>query len=74
MGIDIGSKVLVYVEETTQIPHNPLTKLSGQEFIVKRKRVITTRPSNKVYYELYGAKSDMGVPYSFVEDDLILIP
>jgi len=51
--------------------NNPAKKLDGQQFVVKRKKTICTRPANRVYYELYGAVSDMGVPYAFLDDELI---
>ena len=68
--IKVGDTVLVKYPATEKT-NNPARCFDGQEFVVKRKRIITTSPSNKVYYELYGAVSKYGVPYAFLEDELI---
>lgn len=53
---------------------NPARKLDGQEFVVKTRRKLYS-PGGSVNYlfELYGAVSDMGVPYSFLGEELIRI-
>ena len=51
--------------------NNPATKLDGQRFTVKRKRRIGVRGNEKWIYELDGAVSDMGIPYVFLEDELL---
>ena len=43
------------------------------EFVVKRKKLIMIRGIPRHYWELYGAESDLGVPYGFCEEDLIRI-
>lgn len=55
---------------------NPAHKFDGEQFVVKSvHRVAESKNGNvtRVYYELFGAKSDMGVHYAFLEDELILI-
>ena len=52
---------------------NPARRLNGEQFVVKKRKVICTRPANRVYFELYGAKSKAGVPYAFLEEELIKI-
>ena len=54
--------------------NNPAHKLDGQQFVVKKKCVIKSRKNqriSRVYYELYDANSKAGVPYGFLEDELI---
>lgn len=70
--ISIGDRVMVSYPTNEQV-NNPAKKLNGQEFVVKRKKMISTRPANKMYYELFGAESDMGVPYAFLDDELIVL-
>jgi hypothetical protein len=65
-----GDLVLVAYPQNEQT-NNVARKLDGLQFIVKRKKTICTRPANRVYYELYGAVSDLGVPYAFLDDELI---
>jgi len=58
---------------TTEKTSNPAHELDGEQFVVKKRKVICTRPANRVYFELYGAKSKAGVPYAFLEEELIKI-
>lgn len=52
--------------------NNPAHKLDGEQFVVKSKRKAMSDKGGDTYiYELYGASSDMGVPYSFLTDELI---
>ena len=51
--------------------NNPAKRLNGQEFIVKERRRISSRGGNRTVYELYGAVSDMGIPYNSLEDELV---
>lgn len=54
--------------------NNPAHALDGQEFVVKAKHKVTGLKNSRVsrnYYELYGAVSKMGMPYAFLEDELI---
>ena len=71
----IGDTVLVAFPTGDQT-NNPARKFDGQEFVVKSiHRVAESKNSTvtRVYYELFGAKSDMGVHYAFLEDELILL-
>ena len=51
--------------------NNPAKKYHGQEFIVKDRRRVSVRGGDRTVYELYGAVSDMGIPYYFLEDELV---
>ena len=52
--------------------NNPAHKLDGEQFIVKAKHRPNTNKGGDTYiYELYGAESKKGVPYSFLTDELI---
>lgn len=52
---------------------NPARKLEGKEFTVKRRVNVIQGRSEKWYWELYGAVSDKGVPYGFLDDELYVI-
>lgn len=52
--------------------NNPAHKLDGQQFVVKTKRKPKCNKGGDMYlYELFGATSNEGVPYSFLSDELI---
>lgn len=71
----IGDAVLV-VFPTGDQTNNPARKFDGQEFTVKSvHRVAESKNSNvtRVYYELFGAKSDAGIHYGFLEDELVIL-
>ena len=52
--------------------NNPAHALNGQEFVVKTKHKPNVTKGGDIYlYELYGAESKEGVPYSFLTDELI---
>lgn len=52
--------------------NNPAHKLDGQQFVVKTKRKPKCNKGGDIYlYELFGATSNEGVPYSFLSDELI---
>ena len=52
--------------------NNPAHKLDGQQFVVKTKRKPLCNKGGDIYlYELFGATSKEGVPYSFLTDELI---
>ena len=61
--IRMGSKVRVNVPK--EKAHYQVEKYNGQEFVVKGRSQYN---NGKCIYELYGAVSDMGVPYGFVEE------
>lgn len=73
--IKIGDLVEVRYPEHEQT-NNPARKLNGQQFVVKRKKVIECNKNSiisRYYFELYGAESNMGVPFGFLEDELIRV-
>jgi hypothetical protein len=52
--------------------NNPAHRLDGEQFVVKSKRKVnTTKGGDTFIYELCGAVSKRGVPYSFLKDELI---
>ena len=52
--------------------NNPAHELDGQQFVVKTKRKPICNKGGDIYlYELFGAASKKGVPYSFLSDELI---
>lgn len=54
--------------------NNPAHELDGQQFVVKTKRKPKCKKGGDIYiYELHGAVSKAGKPYSFLTDELILI-
>lgn len=68
-----GTLVMVsYPLEDGQI-NNPAMKLEGKVFTVKRKCNVMVGRVRHSYYELYGAVSDMGVPYGFLENELTVV-
>lgn len=71
--IGVGDLVMVSYPMGEQT-NNPAHKLDGQEFVVKLIHRVPERKNSKVtrnYYELFGAVSKMGMPYAFLEDELI---
>ena len=54
--------------------NNPARKYNGQEFVVKdRRRIDTPKGGARYLFELHGAVSDMGVPYTFLADELMIL-
>lgn len=52
--------------------NNPAHALDGEQFVVKAKRKPNVTKGGDIYlYELYGAASKAGKPYSFLSDELI---
>ena len=69
-----GALVMVsFPLEKNEQTNNPAKKLEGQEFTVKRRVDIMVGRIRKSYWELYGAVSDKGVPYGFLDDELYVI-
>ena len=69
--IDEGDLVMIAfpISEKT---NNPAHRLDGEQFVVKTKRKPKAKKGGDIYlYELHGAKSKAGVPYSFLTDELI---
>ena len=53
--------------------NNPVKKFNGEQFVVKNKRNVDNKGGDRTIYELYGCASKMGVPYSFLNEQLILL-
>ena len=71
--IQIGSVVMVAYPMGEQT-NNPARKLDGQTFTVESISLCKTRQGySRKMFSLYGAKSDAGVPYWFLEDELIVL-
>ena len=71
--IRAGDLVLVSYTAGEQT-NNPARKFNGQEFVVKCVHRVAESKNSKetrAYYELCGAMSSRGVPYAFLEDELI---
>ena len=71
--IRAGDLVLVSYTPGEQT-NNPARKFNGQEFVVKAVCRVAESKNSKItraYYELYAAVSKFGVPYAFLEDELI---
>lgn len=76
MTIPIGARVLVAIPSKEMIPNNPLKKLNGKEFVVRNFKIVDTginKTSKRTYYTLDGAESKKGIPYSFLEEELIVL-
>lgn len=71
--IDPGDLVMV-AYPMSEKTNNPAHRLDGEQFVVKRKRKPICNKGGDIYlYELAGAVSKAGVPYSFLTEELILI-
>lgn len=70
--INIGDLIMV-TYPPAEHTNNPARKLNGEQFVVKTKRKVNTygKGGDSYIYTLYGAESKMGVPYSFLTDELI---
>lgn len=52
--------------------NNPAHRLDGQQFVVKsRRRPNVTKGGDIYIFELFGAESKAGKPYTFLTDELI---
>ena len=57
---------------TGEKTENPAHKFDGEQFVVKSKRKPRCNKGGDIYlYELYGAESKAGKPYTFLTDELI---
>ena len=69
--ISVGDAVMVAypISEKT---NNPAHRLDGEEFVVKTKRKPNITKGGDIYlFELFGAESKAGKPYTFLTDELI---
>ena len=77
MTMAVGNKVLVTIAPNEQIPTNSeVWKYQGQERVISRRRIIAYGRggcTRGTYYELEGVNSDMGVPFGFLEEQLVQI-
>ena len=52
--------------------NNPAHALDGEQFVVKTKHKPNVTKGGDIYiFELFGAESKAGKPYSFLTDELI---
>lgn len=69
--IDPGDLVMVAFP-LSEKTNNPAHELDGKQFVVKSRHKPNVNKGGDIYlYELHGAKSKAGVPYSFLTDELI---
>ena len=69
--IDPGDLVMV-AYPMSEKTNNPAHRLDGQQFVVKsRRRPNVTKGGDIYIFELFGAESKAGKPYSFLTDELI---
>lgn len=69
--IDPGDLVMV-AYPASEKTNNPAHRLDGQQFVVKsRRRPNVTKGGDIYIFELFGAESKAGKPYSFLTDELI---
>ena len=71
-GIQIGQRVQVDVQGGT---NNPAAKLNGNVYTVKSKLspAIYRGINAKAQYTLYGDETKHGLPYWFLEEDLVVL-
>lgn len=67
--ITVGDEVMVCFSTSDQT-HDPARKFNGEKFIVK-KIVMPKGPNMRKQFMLYGANSDAGLPFWFLEEDLV---
>lgn len=71
--LSVGDKVLVHIPLEDRVSHRAVAKFHGQELKVTFRKHIGRGRYNYtyVYYQLAGAESDYGIPYSFVREWLV---
>ena len=73
----VGDSVIVVLDPNEQIQSNrELWKYQSQEHRISRRKVISYGRggcTRGVYYELDGVVSEMGVPFGFLEEQLVSI-
>ena len=67
-----GALVMVSFPIEKEQTKNPARQFEGQEFTVKTKH-IANGPMAKPQYTLYGCESEHGLPYWFLEDELVVL-
>lgn len=69
--IRVGDLVMV-AYPASEKTNNPAHRLDGQQFVVKSRRRPNVSKGGDVYlFELFGAESKAGKPYTFLTDELI---
>ena len=69
--IRVGDLVMV-AYPASEKTNNPAHRLDGQQFVVKSRRRPFCNKGGDIYiFELFGAESKAGKPYSFLTDELI---
>ena len=72
---EVGNKVIIMLNPNEQIhTHQEVWQYQGQEAKVSRRKILAYGrggTSRGTYYELEGVKSKMGVPFCFLEDQLL---
>lgn len=67
-----GALVMVsYPMETNEQTKNVAKKFEGHEFVVKTRHQPV--PTKKPQFTLYGCESEYGLPYWFLEDELVVL-
>lgn len=70
--INVGDRVKVMVPNTDKFGSRDISQINGNTYTVSN--IVRTRRAtggNEATYELEGAKSSFGIPYTFVKDWLI---
>ena len=67
-----GALVMVSFPIEKEQTKNPARQFEGQEFTVKTKHM-ANGPMAKPQYTLYGCESKYGLPYWFLEDELVVL-
>lgn len=69
--IRVGDLVMV-AYPASEKTNNPAHRLDGQQFVVKsRRRPLCNKGGDVYLFELFGAESKAGKPYTFLTDELI---
>lgn len=66
-----GALVMVSYPIENEQTKNPARKFDGMEFTVRTR--FQPNPHVKPQFTLYGAESEYGTPYWFLEDELIVL-
>ena len=74
---EVGNKVRINLNAAEQIHSiQEVWKFQGQEARVSKRKILAYGINGSrrgTYYELEGIKSSMGLPFGFLEDQLVLI-
>ena len=74
---EVGNKVRINLNAGEQIHSiQEVWKYQGCEAKISRRKILACGKVGQqrgTYYELQGVKSKMGVPFGFLEDQLVLV-